>query len=112
MKIKYSKSRIHFQDLIISLFLFEISRLTGIIKFASLTFKSFIRNTTLACIRHDADDVHKMLFVYNFTKIYFKEGIEVKREERILDETNLIECIQYEMNVNIENDLKPRNLPL
>ena len=53
-----------------------------------------------------------MLFVYNFTKIHFKEGIEVKREERILDETNLIECIQYEMNVNIENDLKPRNLPL
>ena len=53
-----------------------------------------------------------MLFAYNFTKIYFKDGIEVKREEKILNETNLIECIQSEMNVNIENDFKPRNIPL
>jgi hypothetical protein len=64
------------------------------------------------CIKHDVENVHKMLFAYNFTKIYFKDGIEVKREEKNLDETNLIECIQKEMNVNIENDFKPRNIPL
>ena len=65
------------------------------------------------CIKHDAHDVLKMLFVYNLTKIYFKDGVEVKRDELVFDEKSLVvECIQKEMNVNIENDFLPRNIPL
>jgi len=56
--------------------------------------------------------VLKMLFVYNLTKIYFKESVETKREERVLDETSLEEVIKSEMNVNIEKGFVPRNIPL
>ena len=59
------------------------------------------------CIKHDDDvvtghTVLKMLFVYNLTTIYFKESVETKREERVLDETSLEDVIKSEMNVNIE----------
>jgi hypothetical protein len=69
------------------------------------------------CIKHDDDvvtghTVLKMLFVYNLTKIYFRESVETKREERVLDETSLEEVIKSEMNVNIEKGFVPRNIPL
>ena len=69
------------------------------------------------CIKHDDDvvtghTVLKMLFVYNLTTIYFKESVETKREERVLDETSLEEVIKSEMNVNIEKGFVPRNIPL
>ena len=69
------------------------------------------------CIKHDDDVTHgntvlKMLFVYNLTKIYFRESVETKREERVLDETSLEEVIKSEMNVNIEKGFVPRNIPL
>ena len=51
------------------------------------------------CIKHDDDvvtghTVLNMLFVYNLTKIYFRESVETKREERVLDETSLEEVIK------------------
>ncbi len=52
------------------------------------------------CIKHDDDvvatgnTVLKMLFVYNLMKIYFRESVETKREERVLNETSLEEVIK------------------
>ncbi len=69
------------------------------------------------CIKHDDDvvtghTVLKMLFVYNLTKIYFRESVKTNREERVLDETSLEEVIKSEMNVNIEKGFVPKNIPL
>ena len=64
------------------------------------------------CIKHDQDETLKMLFVYNLTKVFFKDGVEIKREESEISQVNLPETIQKEMNVKIAKDFKPRNIPL
>jgi N-hydroxyarylamine O-acetyltransferase len=62
------------------------------------------------CIKHDGDCL-KMLIAYTLTIIHFKDGIEVKREEREIAPEKLVETIYTEMNVKIESDFVPRNLP-
>ena len=61
------------------------------------------------CLKQTENSI-KMLIGYNFTTMTFKNGVEISKEESIIEKEDLIRIIENELNVKICKEFIPRNI--